>query len=698
MNICNGIALKDIDLKAVRRRSGLAYDNLCTLDIEVSTAFKFEKSLIPFSFSRDVKWNELQTYSLLYLWNVCIDGVLFCGRTLYDLFIFLDALNDMLDGTFVIYVHNLSYEFQFLRNILSEMDVFARKKRKPLKAVWKNLEFRCSYMLTRLSLDAWGKEKNLGVKKITGEFDYTKIRTPYTKLSAIERDYGYNDVLVGVCGLQEYLETYKHVCDIPITQTSCIRKTVNKVLRDDIRYRKKLASMTDISFDMYRFLIDCFCGGYTHANVLFTGRTIENVMDYDYSSSYPWAMISEKYPSSKFVKTDRYALIMDNLDRYCFILEVEFTNINSLYFNTYISASKCIEIEGALLDNGRVINAKRVRLRLLDIDYNIIKKTYSIESERVIEFYYATKNYLSDSYCRYIIERYEMKTRLKNLDDKFTLYFKSKEEINGLYGMGVTKDITDEILFNGEWGKELLSVKKYYEKVEKKVRNISKLNFAYSQGIYVPAYGRKNLWSLVYEFDEDIIYMDTDSYKALMSDRFIKAVKLYNDMVYLKHKEIAERLEIDVECLHPRDHRGETHAIGTLERDRDIVKFRTLGAKRYVCQYDAKMGLDYLKMTVAGVRKKAVYQLDTIEDFTDGLVFDAQNAQKMMVVYNDKQQAVTWNEGEYDEFRCEDVYGIAMYNIEYSMGVTNEYMTLIRRVYDERTKIFSGSLAKQGEE
>lgn len=689
LNICNGVSIKNIPFYGFTDRGKFYYDNLCTFDIEVSTGFLNNGRLEPFDRGKPTEYyKNLKPYSLMYLWNMCIDGYLFSGRSLEDFYDFLSGLDDILQGTFYCYIHNASYEFQFVRNVLKNVDVFAREKRKPLKFRWRNIEFRCSYMLTRLSLDRWGSEKNLEVKKITGVYDYAKLRTPLSDLTITERDYGYNDVLVGVCGLEEYRQRYKHIKYIPITQTSCIRKEVNKVMRNDYNARKKIASLTDISFETYRFLVQCFTGGYTHANVLFANRVINNMWDFDISSSYPWAMLSELYPVTPFVKTNNYIRYMNHPDRYCYAMRIELTGVQCRYFNTYISISKCEEYEGILLDNGRIMNAKRIVISILDIDWFIIQKAYEIKSYRVIDFYYAVKGYLSDYFRRYIVKLFGIKTRLKNDPEHFTLMYKSKEEINGLYGMGVTRDISDEITYIcDEWGKEFLTEEKYYEKRDKKVKGISKLNLGYAQGIYVPAYGRQNLWHMVHLFDDEIAYMDTDSIKTVHDDDIIISVDKYNENVHEKQRQLAADLGLSYDDFNPTDYKGIVHSIGTYERDKDIDKFKTLGAKRYICQYDYLPWPDYLKMTVSGVRKKAVYQLGSIDDFSDGLIFDVDSAEKLMLIYNDEQQPITWNKGQYDEWYCNDQYGIAAYNIPYKMGVSLEYLALIRKVYEDTTKI-----------
>lgn len=689
LNICNGVAVKDIDLYGFESQGKFYYDNICTLDIEVSTGFLQGDKLIPFDRDKPTAfYRDFKPYSLMYLWNACIDGYLFSGRALSDLLDFLEGLDSLLEGTLYVYIHNASYEFQFMRNILDNINVFAREKRKPLKFTWKHIEFRCSYMLTRLSLEKWGLEKNLEVKKITGVYDYSTLRTPLTSLTTLERDYGYNDVLVGVCGLEEYRTRYGHVKYIPITQTSCIRKEVHKVMKKEYRARKQVAAMTDIPLETYKFLVQVFTGGYTHANILYANRVIENVWDFDISSSYPWAMLSEKYPITPFMKTDSYQRYMYNTERYCFAMRIEIFDLHCEYFNTYISISKCEEYEDVLLDNGRIMTAKRVVLSILDVDWEIIQKAYTYSSFRVVDFYYAIKDYLPNEFRRYLVELFKHKCTLKGDSEHFTLYFKSKEELNGCYGMAVTRDISDEITYTLEgWGKELLTPEKYVEKRDKKVRNLSKLILSYAQGIYVPAYGRKNLWSMVHQFDDEIMYMDTDSIKTVEDDNILAAIDKYNNAVQDKQRKLAVDLGITYDDFNPKDKKGGVHSIGTFERDKDICKFKTLGAKRYICQYDESLGLDYLKMTVSGVRKKAVRQLISIDDFKDGLIFDVYNAEKLMLIYNDAQEPIVWKKGEYDEWLCEDRYGIASYNIPYKMGVSFDYLKLIQKVYQETTEI-----------
>ena len=49
----------------------------------------------------------------------------------------------------------------------------------------------------------------------------------------------------------------------------------------------------------YLLLKQCFAGGYTHANSYYVNKKLENVSSIDFTSSYPFVMVSEKFPMSK---------------------------------------------------------------------------------------------------------------------------------------------------------------------------------------------------------------------------------------------------------------------------------------------------------------------------------------------------------------------------------------------------------------
>ena len=74
--------------------------------------------------------------AFMYTWQWSVDGVLnIYGRTWAEFRQFINDLSDHLpdDQIMVCYVHNLSYEFQFIKTIIDLSDVFAMDVRSVLK-------------------------------------------------------------------------------------------------------------------------------------------------------------------------------------------------------------------------------------------------------------------------------------------------------------------------------------------------------------------------------------------------------------------------------------------------------------------------------------------------------------------------------------------------------------------------------------
>lgn len=168
-------------------------------------------------------------------------------------------------------------------------------------------------------------------------------------------------------------------------------------------------------------------------------------------SSYPFVMLTEKYPASTF-KRCNIKSIDQVLDRFCYIVKITFYNIRCKYFNNFISSSKCIYIKGGRYDNGRIIAAEEIQLTVTDVDLKFIFKTHVFDKYTFDEVYWAYKNYLPKEYIEFILEKYKLKTELKGVEGKEVEYALQKAKFNALYGMTVTNNIRDNVIFdNKEW-------------------------------------------------------------------------------------------------------------------------------------------------------------------------------------------------------------------------------------------------------
>ena len=55
--------------------------------------------------------------------------------------------------------------------------------------------------------------------------------------------------------------------------------------------------------------------------------------------------------------------------------------------------------------------------------------------------------YLPKTFIEFILEKYEDKTKLKNVEGQEVLYALAKNSFNSLYGMSVTNTIRNEVIF-----------------------------------------------------------------------------------------------------------------------------------------------------------------------------------------------------------------------------------------------------------
>ena len=648
-------------------------NSILTFDIETTSAWINEGKIIPYEIGKPSEyWNNLQPLALCYLWQCSCDGTVYYGRDLIDFLNLLDDLPKQIN--IIIWVHNLSYEFQFLCNILTWKSVFARSAHKPMKCTsneYPNIEFRCTYMLTRLSLDDWGKQ--IGLHKKVGDLDYEKLRTPLTPLTDIELGYGERDCLVVESGIKTYIKRYGKQRNIPLTQTGTVRQEVKNRLMNDSKYVRFIKDLVPRNAEEYKRLQRVFAGGYTHANRWYAGETIvDEIEHYDFASSYPTVMIAEKYPISPWVYTTSKEIPTDDkFNDWAFILHLKFTQVNTQKYNTYIQASKAY-VKNGKFDNGRVISADELEIWITEQDWITIKNNYTWESVEVLHLYKSLKEYLPKAFIEYILELYKNKTELKDVEGMEDIYLQAKQYINALFGMSVTAIVQANINLAGdEWITEKLTE----DYVNKKLNSLRFHNprekryfLSYSWGCWVTAYARRNLWKCIETVDDELLYCDTDSIFVIGKHDFT----WYNKEIISKLQKTCDYYNIDFTLTHPKTPKGKEKQLGIFDKESNCMEFRTLGAKRYVeRRVDGK-----LYLTVSGINKSAVDLLNNdINNFTDGFNFDkdADCVTKRLSTYVYDMPTVQYPDGYISTYK----YGINMRRNGYKLTMTDEYKELI---------------------
>lgn len=656
------------------------YDtNIYTFDIETTSYLLLNGEVLKAVDYEELSKKEREKalkQSCMYIWMFSINNQVYYGRTWSEFKEFLELVfGESKDFTKIIFVHNLSFEFEYLKSIIPIDGVYARISSKPMRVISKelNLEFRCSYMMSNVSLARLSDLYKLPVKKKVGDLDYSLIRHSETPLTEEELGYCEYDCLVVYEYIKYELKTYPDVKHIPITSTGHVRRELQELTRRDYSYKSKVRKAVNTDGHVYNLLLQAFAGGYTHANFLYTDCIIKDVTSWDFTSSYPYTMCVEKYPCAKFRRC-RITDINDLSERSAYLIKIRFNNLRSKYYNHFISRSKCIEVSGDVVDNGRIMNADYIIVTITDVDLKIIMSAYNFDSYEILECYYSYKQYLPRKFVNFILDKYVNKTKFKNDPEHELEYAKEKSLFNSLYGMCVTNTIRAEVDFkNDEWIEIPLTNSDILEKLQKEEKD-GFLSFAW--GVWVTSYSRFNLLNNIMKLDEYCIYSDTDSLK-LKSGYDIKVIEEYNKEVMKKLKNAAKEMNIPLEKFIPKDIKGIPHPLGVFDNDGNYKEFITQGAKKYAYKY-IKKGEEKIGITVSGVPKSGSICLKhDLNNFRDGLVFDYRNTNKNTVLKCEEQISVLLEDYLGNTYEVNDKSGFCMLPTTYLLGKAEEYFNYL---------------------
>ena len=559
----------------------------------------------------------------MYLWQFGLCGEVYYGRTYDDLYNFLDSLKKTLKLSakrkVIVYVHNLAFDFQFIRSHFHVSEIFAREERKVMYAeIDECIVFKCSYILTNKSLDMLSEETE--TKKLVGDLDYELLRTPDTKLTEPEKRYAENDIKILLEYISKQIEKEKNITKIPLTSTGYVRRYyLNKLQNGNFKkYKDKYNSVIQLGYKIFKALEKAFAGGYTHANYINVGILQELIKSIDFTSSYPFVIISCKFPIKKFqhIKIQKKSQFEKYVQERPCVFEIIFEKIEAKSSITTISKSKCSFLKKdeestetyeteAVTDNGRLVYAEYVSMWITDVDFDVIKKFYDITDYVITDFYCSEYGYLPKELIECTLKLYQDKTVLKGVDGREEEYQLLKALLNSMYGMCVTNPLAYDIEYDDIKGWKTLdeiSEEEASEKLKKSVESYSSvLSFAW--GVWITAHARKNLLEMVSIIGDDVIYCDTDSIKYKNYEKYENIISEYNNKLFQRAVEACNFYKLDVKMLTPCDINGVKHPIGIFTDEGVYEFFKTLGSKRYIsCKKDV------ISLTVSGVNKKEFYK------------------------------------------------------------------------------------------
>ena len=626
-------------------------DLICAFDIETTRIKEIEQSI-------------------MYVWQFAvlfpnednrIDVIM--GRTWDE---YKDFLNKMynslrLDEKLCIWVHNLSYEFQFLAGIFDfeKEDVFAVERRKVLKCLMYNgrIEYRCSYLHSNMSLAEYTHKMGVEHGKIIDEFDYSVSRYPWTFLSDREKEYCINDVVGLVEALHKEMEIDNDsLYTIPLTSTGYVRRDAKRAMK---KYNFREFAEMKPTLELWEICRAAFRGGNTHANRYYADRIIENVNSYDRSSSYPDVICNCLFPMSPFVKIEKpdnkkLLSYLKQKEKAC-IFRIKMYNVklrNQFWGFPYLSIDKSEKLYNYVGDNGRVLECEYCEVAITDVDFRILLKEYTFQFE-CFELFVSDYKHLPQPIIDLNIEYYKKKNELKGVEGQEIYYMKSKNKLNSIYGMMAQNPVKQDIIFDGDWHyNEEISNQDLLDKYNKKAF------LCYQWGVWVTAWARYRLEEGLEIAGENGVYCDTDSVKYIGNVNWEE----YNN------KRIRDSV---LSGATASDKKHQVHFMGVYEFDGHCKKFVTMGAKKYAYEDDEGK----LHLTVAGVgKKKGAAELGKIENFRAGFIFRAAGGTES--VYNDVPEITHYNVEGHELVITRNV---VIRDSTYQLGLTAEYQEIITR-------------------
>lgn len=598
-------------------------------------------------------------------------------RTNFQVMEYLEKLNNETSDNVLCYIHNLSYEFSWLKTayyefyqsddwfdydekgILETSAFMADTPRKPFKMVFKNLhkiEFRCSYKLTNKSIRTIGE--NVGLPKLEKSDNYHSTYTPYSLLPKDELKYNKRDLELIVMGINNMIfqgDGYKprNATELAsvYSSTSYTKKCVNKKLGKNAWYMaQKYSTLKPRTIEQYTIIDKSYVGGYVHSNYLYNGIVLYNVHSFDLTSAYPSEMTSKKFPTRIYSSDWMTYIKMTRIEKVGFISKFRFRNVRSKIDMSYIPSSKCTSIaKGTVLNNGKIYYSEEIEIFINDIQLYLIQEMYDIEEIQVdnnnfllLTHWQELPQPYIDCINDYANNKTELKKELstmKETDDMYNYieleYGKSKNILNGLYGTHGMRYLRPLITRHGK------QLKPDSSKFDETIKRVKNKYFDMIIASLITTYTHMTLYSGIKEIIEEggtILYCDTDSIKFLYDGDVNLLLKRINDKIKPTN---ANGLDFN-----------EKYGFCSFDYEKTYTRFKYLGAKKYTWEHGG-----YIGVTVAGVPKRFETYLNKnnelkakwFETFDEGYIFKAQITNKLSSDYSHELEQFTYRNHTYHD-------------------------------------------------
>ena len=529
-----------------------------------------------------------------------------------------------------VWAANLAHEWAFIKNYLTARfeltKVFAKGARDALIIQLEDaVELREAIGLFGRSLDDISKNWCKNTVKLTGQFDYNKVRHWQTKLTEEDLAYMRNDVL-SLTEMHEnavkYYTQANGCCRLPYTSSGFVRMALKEAIRDNeeltdkrdarnIGRRKPVESNIELLKLENRHAVASayqwnlcreysYAGGLCGSNILYVGKVLNDVVCADVTSDYPAQMVQKSFPSGRLrrVPVQCYFEIKEQKKPFFALLKIK--KMTSKSEHAILSKHKIINLDpqtpfgefygtpkNLVIYNGKVKRGENIIVCWNDVDIAAYKEIYNIDAGVLdlwaFDSYKRSPEWLTNTMCRDYVNKALLKAAGKsNTQD----YAESKRNVNTYYGVLATRvnDVNDAL------DEEL----NFTNSKVKTFRDISR-DFWLNPYIafWVTSYARALLMHFISRYPHAIVQYDTDSLYYIKS----KGKELESALLeYNKEIERKNRSRF-------RDHENKEvfYTLGQWDFDDVYKKFLPLGAKKYIKENDKG-----IQTVIAGLPKKAI--------------------------------------------------------------------------------------------
>lgn len=577
------------------------------------------------------------TCAWVYQWAAKLGELYVYGRKPSEIIEFMQLVAEhyglSTDKKIMLVIHNASYDIQYLKQFLRQYDPSADFLAIDAHSIIQCdvLGFRiiCSYKLTNMSLAALSENYSEKYDKAVGEIDYNVVRYQDSELTASDWFYMFSDVASQNDGIEGYLKMqgYRYLFRAPITSTGFVRANCRKAAKADETWRDEFLEGR-LDLEQYNLTRQCFMGGVCIASFKYAGVTIrgDNLRHKDFTSSYPARQELDYFPvgaPSWYGEIDTEEELDAVCDEYCAIFTLTLDNVDIIEGVTApcIPSSKCIHKEGELKLNGKIVHADTLTIVCCELDYKWIKKQYTYDAIGVANVLIFDRGEMPTWLKIEVFEYFKNKCSLKGVND--LLYAKSKNMLNGVYGMTATAIIREVFKMDDDW---ILTKKKTTKDDDETALNKyyrSYNNFMpYQYAVWTTAHARDALFTMIeYVGYDNFLYCDTDS------------------VFYIETPENRERMEkYAQECrqraIDAGAYVGDKY-LGEPTDEPKIRAFRAIHSKCYAMEeWNKKTGEFELNVVIAGIPKGATkwengepvfktnaQELGSIDNLVDGFTF-----------------------------------------------------------------------------